>query len=157
LNYCFPNDKSVVRGNYKLYALRLSNHNEWHSYDIDELTLPTQSVKVFLKEIELEEAKIKGDKGVNIGFESKSSNDLKLESLKHSLKDNINPEHYKKLPRETIQRIQDSLTPEEFKGYLKGNIFKYIARYENKNGCEDLNKAKWYLEKLIEVTSESIK
>jgi hypothetical protein len=37
-------------------------------------------------EIELEEAKIKGEQGVNIGFDSKSSNDLKLESLKQEPK-----------------------------------------------------------------------
>ena len=45
-------------------------------------------------------------------------------------KDNINPSHYKRLPKETIERIQDNLTPEEFKGYLKGNILKYLDRYE---------------------------
>jgi len=39
----------------------------------------------------------------------------------------------------------------EFKGYLKGNIFKYVWRYEYKNGVEDLRKAKWYLERLIEA------
>jgi hypothetical protein len=68
-------------------------------------------------------------------------------------KDNINPSHYKKLPKETIERIQDNLTPEEFKGYLKGNILKYLDRYENKNGVEDLNKQNWYLNKLIEIES----
>lgn len=34
-------------------------------------------------------------------------------------------------------------------GYLVGNIIKYVWRYKDKNGAEDLNKAKWYLEKLI--------
>jgi hypothetical protein len=37
-------------------------------------------------------------------------------------------------------------------GFLEGNIIKYIARYKEKNGVEDLKKAKHYLEKLIEVT-----
>lgn len=66
-------------------------------------------------------------------------------------KDNINPQHYKRLPKETIERIQDNLTEDEFKGYLKGNILKYLDRYENKNGIEDLKKANWYLNKLIEI------
>ena len=66
-------------------------------------------------------------------------------------KDNINPSHYKRLPKETIERIKENLTPEEFKGYLKGNILKYLDRYENKNGVEDLKKANWYLNKLIEI------
>jgi hypothetical protein len=40
--------------------------------------------------------------------------------------------------------------------YLEGNIIKYVSRYKNKNGIEDLNKAKWYLEKLIEVKTSEI-
>jgi len=68
-------------------------------------------------------------------------------------KDNINPQHYKNKPKETIERLQDNLTPDEFKGYLKGNIMKYIDRFENKNGVEDLKKANWYLNKLIEIES----
>lgn len=35
-------------------------------------------------------------------------------------------------------------------GYLAGNIIKYVSRYKKKNGIEDLEKAKHYLEKLIE-------
>jgi hypothetical protein len=66
-------------------------------------------------------------------------------------KDNINPDHYKSKPKETIERLQDNLTAGEFKGYLKGNILKYLDRYEHKNGVEDLNKAQWYLNKLIEL------
>jgi hypothetical protein len=55
-------------------------------------------------------------------------------------KDNINPDHYKSKSKETIERLQDNLTQGEFKGYLKGNILKYLDRYEHKNGVEDLNK-----------------
>jgi len=36
-------------------------------------------------------------------------------------------------------------------GYLAGCIVKYVSRYEDKNGLEDLEKAKHFLEKLIEV------
>ena len=68
-------------------------------------------------------------------------------------KDNINPQHYKNKPKETIERLQDNLTPDEFKGYLKGNIMKYLDRYENKNGVECLKKAQWYLNKLVEIES----
>jgi hypothetical protein len=70
---------------------------------------------------------------------------------KISTKDNINPDHYKSKSKETIERLQDNLTQGEFKGYLKGNILKYLDRYEHKNGVEDLNKANWYLNKLIEL------
>ena len=34
--------------------------------------------------------------------------------------------------------------------FLEGNIIKYVTRYKNKNGVEDLIKAKKYIDKLIE-------
>ena len=37
-------------------------------------------------------------------------------------------------------------------GYLEGCIIKYVSRYRDKNGVEDLIKAAHYLDKLIEVT-----
>ena len=39
-------------------------------------------------------------------------------------------------------------------GFLEGNIIKYVARYQMKGGLKDLEKAKHYLEKLIEVNSK---
>ena len=36
-------------------------------------------------------------------------------------------------------------------GYLEGNVIKYVTRYKNKGGVEDLRKAQHYLIKLIEV------
>jgi hypothetical protein len=77
--------------------------------------------------------------------------DLKADCTNEYKKDNINPDHYKSKSKETIERLQDNLTQGEFKGYLKGNILKYLDRYEHKNGVEDLNKAQWYLNKLIEL------
>lgn len=41
-------------------------------------------------------------------------------------------------------------------GYLEGNIIKYVSRYKNKNGVQDLEKAKHYLEKLIEEAQEKL-
>lgn len=39
-------------------------------------------------------------------------------------------------------------------GYIEGNIIKYITRYKLKNGVEDLKKAGWYLDRLIEIEGE---
>ena len=64
---------------------------------------------------------------------------------------NINPEHYKKGGIETISYIEAKLTKEQMTGYCKGNILKYISRAELKNGKEDYEKAKWYLNKLLEI------
>ena len=33
--------------------------------------------------------------------------------------------------------------------FLEGNVIKYVTRYQNKNGSEDLKKARWYLDRLI--------
>lgn len=66
------------------------------------------------------------------------------------------PKHYKKYKLETIDNIQNSMTHDEFIGYLKGNIKKYLDRYQDKNGAEDLKKARWYLNKLIEVESDEV-
>jgi hypothetical protein len=42
------------------------------------------------------------------------------------------------------------MSREAFLGYLKGNVQKYLWRYEKKvNPVEDLKKARWYLERLI--------
>jgi hypothetical protein len=43
------------------------------------------------------------------------------------------------------------LTHAEFIGYLRGNVFKYLWRYKDKNGIEDLRKANWYLDRLIKT------
>lgn len=52
---------------------------------------------------------------------------------------------------EVIDILQDQLTEEEFKGFLRGNILKYQLRYRNKNGLEDLHKQQWYTNRLIEM------
>jgi hypothetical protein len=59
------------------------------------------------------------------------------------------PDHYKGAV-ECIDAIRASMTAEAFAGYLKGNIQKYLWRYEKKNGVEDLRKAGVYLNWLIE-------
>lgn len=64
-----------------------------------------------------------------------------------------NPSHYASGGIECIDAMQAMLSREEFIGYLRGNIFKYQWRYKLKNGVEDLKKAQWYQNKLIEVES----
>ena len=64
--------------------------------------------------------------------------------------DNINhPAHYTQGTIECIDAIESSMTPEEFRGYLKGCQIKYIWRYQHKGGMEDLKKCRWYLDRLI--------
>ena len=58
------------------------------------------------------------------------------------------PPHYNQGGIECIDAIEAALTPEEFRGYLKGNALKYIWRERHKGGAEDLDKAGWYLERV---------
>ena len=60
------------------------------------------------------------------------------------------PSHYKSGGIEAIEGIEASMGPEAYAGYLKGNIMKYMWRYERKGKpIEDLKKARWYLDRLI--------
>ena len=59
------------------------------------------------------------------------------------------PPHYTSGGIETIDYIQAKLTPEEFNGYLKGNILKYGSRLGLKgNDMQDAGKLGWYANKL---------
>ena len=60
------------------------------------------------------------------------------------------PPHYNKAGIETIEAIK-AMTDDGFEYYLQGNIMKYLWRYRYKNGAEDLKKAQWYLNELIDV------
>lgn len=61
-----------------------------------------------------------------------------------------NPKHYTNKEIEPIDYMQDTLTPDGFEGYCIGNVLKYVSRYQNKNGVQDLKKARWYLNRVIE-------
>ena len=62
------------------------------------------------------------------------------------------PPHYNKSGIECITAIS-AATGDGFEYYLQGNIIKYVWRYPYKNGIEDLKKARWYLDKLIDISS----
>ena len=59
------------------------------------------------------------------------------------------PDHYRQGEIECIDAIQAALTPDEFRGYCKGNILKYVWRERHKGGAQSLMKARWYLDRLI--------
>ena len=73
-------------------------------------------------------------------------------SIPHpNLSDPVNhPDYYTAGGIETIDFIQAKLTPEEFRGFCKGSILKYVSRAGKKGSAlEDLQKKEWYLKKLI--------
>ena len=64
--------------------------------------------------------------------------------------DNVNhPDHYQG-SIECITAIRAALTPEEFRGFCKGNVIKYAWRERNKGQDESLAKARWYIDQLVD-------
>ena len=61
------------------------------------------------------------------------------------------PSHYTDGGIECIEAIEAQLTPEEYRGYIKGNIAKYLWRERLKGGVTSLKKAQWYLDRLVQV------
>ena len=62
------------------------------------------------------------------------------------LEDKINPSYYKKGIETTDYIVSHNMN------YVEGNIIKYVTRYKEKNGLQDLLKAEWYLNRLIKET-----
>ena len=61
--------------------------------------------------------------------------------------------HYNQGGIECIDALEASMSPIEYAGLLKGQVFKYIWRYRHKGkATEDLKKAFYYLERLIRIT-----
>jgi hypothetical protein len=63
-------------------------------------------------------------------------------------------EHYRQLKVQPWDAMQAWMSPEEFRGFLWGNVIKYGARWQKKGGVEDLKKQRHYLDKLIETEIE---
>lgn len=59
--------------------------------------------------------------------------------------DQVGGTHYSRWPIQPIEFIEAAEL-----GYHAGNVVKYLSRYKHKHGLEDLKKARWYLDRLIE-------
>ena len=74
------------------------------------------------------------------------------------MSDNINPEHYKRLPVEAIQIIESAIqnAPTCQDAYLHGQALKYLLRCWHKEGITDVKKAKWFVDRLVESYDKSL-
>ena len=63
-----------------------------------------------------------------------------------NLKEQVGGDHYSKLAIQPVTYINANGL-----SYLQGNVIKYVTRYKDKNGVEDLEKAKHYINMLIEL------
>lgn len=66
------------------------------------------------------------------------------------MREQIGGTHYSDLAIEPI----DFITANNL-GFCEGNVIKYVSRWKVKNGIEDLEKARWYIDFLIEVENEN--
>lgn len=65
----------------------------------------------------------------------------------------VGGQHYKDMGMQPWHVMESVLTPEEFKGFLKGNIIKYAMR-QGKKDSDDTGKAKHYAKKLAEMQTK---
>jgi hypothetical protein len=61
------------------------------------------------------------------------------------------PPHYHKGGIDVLTFLKDKLTKEQWEAVHQFNIIKYVTRFNEKNGLQDLEKASFYLNKLIEL------
>lgn len=62
------------------------------------------------------------------------------------------PSHYEIGKFECIEVMEETQGVEAVKNFCICNAFKYLYRHANKNGLEDIEKARWYLDKYIELS-----
>ena len=96
---------------------------------------------------------------VDLSYEldKKYVNDSKLENAKttETQSDPVNsPTHYQTGLIETIDSIKNILGHDKFQAYCTGNVIKYLSRYREKNGLEDLKKAETYISFIIKSYEE---
>lgn len=63
-----------------------------------------------------------------------------------------NPDHYDgRFGVTCLESIRNAFSDEEFRGFLWGNVLKYLWRWPKKNGLTDLKKARWLINELIKI------
>lgn len=67
------------------------------------------------------------------------------------------PAHYETAGIECIEAMELTQGREAVKDFCLCNAYKYLWRHKNKNGLEDLKKARWYLDRYITMQDEDDK
>lgn len=69
------------------------------------------------------------------------------------MKEQVGGRHYQK-DIQPVDAMAVWMSHEELQGFYWGNVIKYVARWKDKGGLEDLKKAHDYLERLISIQGE---
>lgn len=75
--------------------------------------------------------------------------EMSIEEL-DALNKQVAGSHYKDLPIQPVEYIYANAL-----GYFEGNVIKYVSRWRKKNGIADLEKAKHYIELLIQLENRN--
>jgi len=75
--------------------------------------------------------------------------EMSIEEL-NALNKQVAGSHYKDLPIQPVEYIHANAL-----GYFEGNVIKYVSRWRKKNGIADLEKAKHYIELLIQLENRN--
>ena len=135
------------------HSLDIVEYKKQHYFEIKLQKTKQENVRIL--------AKIPYDltRVIDLSYEldKKYATNSKLENTKttETQSDPVNsPTHYQTGLIETIDSIKNILGHEKFQAYCVGNVIKYLSRYREKNGLEDLKKAETYISFIIKSYKE---
>lgn len=148
-------EKADDKGQVKPERKKLGRPRKEILAQVEETTEPAAIANEIQEETSIKEVAQKVEENIQkAAIESAEKIKLRqaVDEMMELVPDNINhPAHYNVGKIEVIDYLQDKMTPEMFEGFCAGNALKYLSRYRLKGGLEDLKKAKWYLNRLIQV------
>ena len=135
------------------HSLDIVEYKKQHYFEIKQQKTKQENVRILTK-IPYDLTKV-----IDLSYEldKKYATDSKLENAKttETQSDPVNsPTHYQTGLIETIDSIKNILGHEKFQAYCIGNVIKYLSRYREKNGLEDLKKAETYISFIIKSYKE---
>ena len=135
------------------HSLDIVEYKKQHYFEIKQQKTKQENVRILTK-IPYDLTKV-----IDLSYEldKKYAADSKLENAKttETQSDPVNsPTHYQTGLIETIDSIKNILGHEKFQAYCIGNVIKYLSRYREKNGLEDLKKAETYISFIIKSYKE---
>ena len=144
------------------HTLDIVEYKKQHYFEIKLQKTKQENVRILTK-IPYDLTRV-----IDLSYEldKKYATDSKLENAKttniqftidttETQSDPVNsPTHYQTGLIETIDSIKNILGHEKFQAYCIGNVIKYLSRYREKNGLEDLKKAETYISFIIKSYKE---
>lgn len=137
----------------RYHSLDIVEYKKQHYFEIKLQKTKQENVRILTK-IPYDLTRV-----IDFSYEldKKYATDSKLENAKttETQSDPVNsPTHYQTGLIETIDSIKNILGHEKFQAYCIGNVIKYLSRYREKNGLEDLKKAETYISFIIKSYKE---